>query len=79
MNDNIPVSIHLVFYPFAILLGNLQTGFRTVRSEGARKVDLQTRIFLKLEKCGSAKSDFFLVEDSEKSGIARSDFFLVGK
>ena len=29
--------------------------------EGARKVVLQTRIFFRLEKSGSAKSDFFLV------------------
>ena len=55
---------------FCLLICSLRNDF-----EGARKVDLQSRIFFRLEKSGSAKLDFFLV--GEKRYCKIGFFFLL--
>ena len=58
-------------YAFSFLICNLRNDF-----EGASKVVQQTRIFFRLEKSGSAKSDFF--SGWRRVVLQIRIFFLVG-
>ena len=55
---------------FCLLICSLRNDF-----EGAIKVVLQSRIFFRLEKSGSAISDFFLVGYPEKKNLSLQSHF----